>query len=196
MAQLGPGPGRSPPLIPLFAVANSLEMPTGRCSAPETGEAEVALGVLLCRPSVGHIYQRLSLAFLLARFSLCPGPYIHHTVRARSTPHAVGLLLLLRVPACLPAFPSPLAARSTCSSRSSSKQEKPCLGWLLLRASIYRLSNQEQRQIRGFLESGRSIKSQVSHSPARQLASHQITLIKSKGTKRISLAPAPPLLVV
>jgi len=98
VAQLGPGPGRSPPLIPLFAVANSLEMPTGRCSAPETGEAEVALGVLLCRPSVGHIYQRLSLAFLVA-FPFVQG-HISTTLSGRG-PHPMPSASCASLPACL-----------------------------------------------------------------------------------------------
>ena len=72
-------------------------------------------------PPVSHIYQRLSLAFLLAF------PFVQGHI---STTLSAAVHIPCRRPPpppparpCLPAFPSTLAARSTCSSRSSSKQE-------------------------------------------------------------------------
>lgn len=161
VAQLGPGPGRSPPLIQLFAVANSLEMPTGRPEqCAETGEAEVALGVLLCRPSVTYTNGSRSLSCSL--FPLSRAIYPPHCP-PRSTPHAVGrLLLLLRVPACLP-FPrrSRQDPHAVVGEVVASKSSLAWVGCCCELHSIGFQSNQEQRQIRGFLESGRSIKSQV-----------------------------------
>jgi len=127
-----------------------------------------------------HTHTNRSSRFPFAQLGRPARRYIHRAAAARAAVHAPPIL----VPACLPAFPSPLPARSTCSSGGSSKRiggrrslaglsSAPLL--LLAAAACFdRLSNQEQRQIRGFLESGRSIKSQVSCCGYPSNHTHQI----------------------
>lgn len=152
------------------------------------GRGEVACCLLCPR----HMYQRLH-----ARFPFVQGPYIHRAVRGPHTP-------CLASSSCLPAFPSPLAARSTCSSRSrSSKQQGRegarswALALLLVPAclpcpgSAFKSGTTTDPRL-SRIGQVHQIASLASPSPRHsQLAVKSLTLIKSKGTKRISPGSCP-----